>query len=131
TDAEAALRAIDFDLTRLEEIDSAERRLGVREQPLQIVHRGRRTLAAGRLERPLLVAARERQLIQHEHHGVRQVERRIRGARGDGHHAVAAIQRLIGRSEEHTSELQSRFDLVCRLLLEKKKKKKKKQKNNK
>src|SRR5437868_7188444 len=28
------------------------------------------------------------------------------------------------RSEEHTSELQSRFDLVCRLLLEKKKKKK-------
>src|SRR5438067_1838542 len=30
------------------------------------------------------------------------------------------------RSEEHTSELQSRFDLVCRLLLEKKKKKEKK-----
>src|SRR5438874_322779 len=29
------------------------------------------------------------------------------------------------RSEEHTSELQSRRDLVCRLLLEKKKKKKK------
>src|SRR5438067_9991635 len=32
---------------------------------------------------------------------------------------------LLLRSEEHTSELQSRFDLVCRLLLEKKKKKKK------
>src|SRR5437868_15251591 len=31
--------------------------------------------------------------------------------------------RGINRSEEHTSELQSRFDLVCRLLLEKKKKK--------
>src|SRR5437867_4689332 len=30
------------------------------------------------------------------------------------------------RSEEHTSELQSPYDLVCRLLLEKKKKKKKK-----
>src|SRR5699024_12740731 len=29
------------------------------------------------------------------------------------------------RSEEHTSELQSRFDLVCRLLLEKKKQKNK------
>src|SRR5437867_13134761 len=28
------------------------------------------------------------------------------------------------RSEEHTSELQSPYDLVCRLLLEKKKKKK-------
>src|SRR5690349_12788749 len=33
--------------------------------------------------------------------------------------------RKISRSEEHTSELQSRRDLVCRLLLEKKKKKKK------
>src|SRR6266705_5483285 len=30
-----------------------------------------------------------------------------------------------GRSEEHTSELQSPYDLVCRLLLEKKKKKEK------
>src|SRR5205085_6158803 len=33
------------------------------------------------------------------------------------------------RSEEHTSELQSQSNLVCRLLLEKKKKKKKKNKN--
>src|SRR5207247_9408537 len=31
-------------------------------------------------------------------------------------------QLVPGRSEEHTSELQSRVDLVCRLLLEKKKK---------
>src|SRR3712207_8046137 len=31
-------------------------------------------------------------------------------------------RRLLGRSEEHTSELQSRQYLVCRLLLEKKKK---------
>src|SRR5687768_18286067 len=30
--------------------------------------------------------------------------------------------KLFGRSEEHTSELQSRLHLVCRLLLEKKKK---------
>src|SRR5207302_6618699 len=35
------------------------------------------------------------------------------------------------RSEEHTSELQSREKLVCRLLLEKKKKKKHKQRNDK
>src|SRR5437667_6455290 len=35
------------------------------------------------------------------------------------------------RSEEHTSELQSHHDLVCRLLLEKKKKKKKKIKKKK
>src|SRR5438309_6475682 len=34
------------------------------------------------------------------------------------------MQRLVARSEEHTSELQSQFHLVCRLLLEKKKKKK-------
>src|SRR5437660_4727529 len=36
---------------------------------------------------------------------------------------------LLRRSEEHTSELQSRGHLVCRLLLEKKKKKKKKETN--
>src|SRR5437868_8769724 len=41
-------------------------------------------------------------------------------ARGGGQ--VAGLSSK--RSEEHTSELQSRFDLVCRLLLEKKKKKK-------
>src|SRR5215469_18817287 len=34
-----------------------------------------------------------------------------------------ACSRTTPRSEEHTSELQSRRDLVCRLLLEKKKKK--------
>src|SRR5207247_4513045 len=39
--------------------------------------------------------------------------------------ACAAALHL-GRSEEHTSELQSRVDLVCRLLLEKKKKTEKK-----
>src|SRR3712207_8742539 len=45
----------------------------------------------------------------------------VRGARGvsdRGHTAVAALKP--GRSEEHTSELQSRQYLVCRLLLEKK-----------
>src|SRR5699024_2111177 len=31
------------------------------------------------------------------------------------------LRKNLSRSEEHTSELQSRFDLVCRLLLEKKK----------
>src|SRR2546430_8066262 len=34
----------------------------------------------------------------------------------------ADFLKLIGRSEEHTSELQSQSNLVCRLLLEKKKK---------
>src|SRR5204863_8649417 len=47
--------------------------------------------------------------------------------RGAAHVDVGAdkchdIRGLVVRSEEHTSELQSRRDLVCRLLLEKKKK---------
>src|SRR5690349_24173121 len=36
---------------------------------------------------------------------------------------VPRMSEPVRRSEEHTSELQSRRDLVCRLLLEKKKKK--------
>src|SRR5437868_13265486 len=46
----------------------------------------------------------------------------------EDHPLALAVGALAGgvvqaqRSEEHTSELQSRFDLVCRLLLEKKKK---------
>src|SRR2546429_9896336 len=39
--------------------------------------------------------------------------------------ALGWLDQHPGRSEEHTSELQSRLHLVCRLLLEKKKKKKK------
>src|SRR2546430_13650570 len=35
---------------------------------------------------------------------------------------VDAVERALKRSEEHTSELQSQSNLVCRLLLEKKKK---------
>src|SRR2546430_8112850 len=53
------------------------------------------------------------------------------GAVGDGHHArcerlaarelgIAARRGVHTRSEEHTSELQSQSNLVCRLLLEKK-----------
>src|SRR2546425_3788942 len=39
------------------------------------------------------------------------------------HPAMQKLRRMIARSEEHTSELQSLAYLVCRLLLEKKKKK--------
>src|SRR3712207_8753341 len=48
----------------------------------------------------------------------------VRGRRNGRHRFVGRIQteqRFCGRSEEHTSELQSRQYLVCRLLLEKKK----------
>src|SRR5690606_41177891 len=41
-------------------------------------------------------------------------------ARGMGKPCVAGAQAIVVRSEEHTSELQSRENLVCRLLLEKK-----------
>src|SRR2546422_6861919 len=41
---------------------------------------------------------------------------------GDREEPSFAVQQKV-RSEEHTSELQSRLHLVCRLLLEKKKKK--------
>src|SRR2546422_7435692 len=48
-----------------------------------------------------------------------------RGHGGDAEHGGrlrSRVQLLLGlRSEEHTSELQSRLHLVCRLLLEKKK----------
>src|SRR5699024_11861531 len=36
-------------------------------------------------------------------------------------HGIGVGMGLVARSEEHTSELQSRFELVCRRLLEKKK----------
>src|SRR6266513_5680108 len=43
-------------------------------------------------------------------------------ARADRSRPVCRQAHVRPRSEEHTSELQSRFDIVCRLLLEKKKK---------
>src|SRR5688572_31657879 len=42
----------------------------------------------------------------------------------EGFRSMKAWMRFFARSEEHTSELQSQSNLVCRLLLEKKKKKK-------
>src|SRR2546421_11826342 len=69
-------------------------------------HTGRRAQSGGRrrerVARPGLVEAQvpERRHARHGGHGLGP-----------------------GRSEEHTSELQSRSDIVCRLLLEKKKNK--------
>src|SRR2546430_12847685 len=50
---------------------------------------------------------------------------RQRGESRITHHGwdIKHMVRLMVRSEEHTSELQSQSNLVCRLLLEKKKKK--------
>src|SRR5690349_24028889 len=49
----------------------------------------------------------------------RELRLDLRGDRGVADRFLHLVHRL--RSEEHTSELQSRRDLVCRLLLEKKK----------
>src|SRR5260370_19621330 len=55
--------------------------------------------------------------------GVVQVAQHGRVAQRGFQQAAKAAQRMraYGRSEEHTSELQSHLNLVCRLLLEKKK----------
>src|SRR5438874_3339944 len=50
----------------------------------------------------------------------RSSRRRARGRRGEGPSPSKRRRSGRSRSEEHTSELQSRRDLVCRLLLEKK-----------
>src|SRR2546422_1282301 len=66
-----------------------------------------------------------RRLLERPAHGAGV---RRAGRRAPHRRAVPAASRvrpdaqLRGRSEEHTSELQSRLHLVCRLLLEKKKK---------
>src|SRR5207249_10179150 len=56
--------------------------------------------------------------------GGRLLFHRAHDERGGVHHCAERVDPglVVVRSEEHTSELQSRFDLVCRLLLEKKKK---------
>src|SRR5438034_6261371 len=53
----------------------------------------------------------------------------LRSRSGKGRRRPSSSRGNGSRSEEHTSELQSHSDLVCRLLLEKKKKKKKNTKN--
>src|SRR2546422_4414638 len=59
----------------------------------------------------VLIQNRRRRLVEDGGSGLAQIGEFRRYAR-----------QVAGRSEEHTSELQSRLHLVCRLLLEKKKK---------
>src|SRR2546422_7842838 len=54
---------------------------------------------------------------RHRHHEQEEGEH----AEHDREHPRVQLARIRARSEEHTSELQSRLHLVCRLLLEKKK----------
>src|SRR5699024_12724236 len=50
----------------------------------------------------------------------RRASNRAPAIRANRHAAIFSAWPAATRSEEHTSELQSRFELVCRLLLEKK-----------
>src|SRR5436309_11398132 len=88
------------------------------------------TLFRSGQEAAALVDGREDRQVVH----ARELEVLGTGARGDVHDPGPLVERDFAprRSEEHTSELQSRENLVCRLLLEKKKKKKtiKKQETN-
>src|SRR2546422_5922749 len=76
---------------------------------------------------PLTQYIGERQvLLLRRHPGVEGVDAAIRHGiprwPPAGEDERQMRERLLFRSEEHTSELQSRLHLVCRLLLEKKKK---------
>src|SRR5207248_9509033 len=70
---------------------------------------------------PISRDARGRAKGRHSDRRASQHRLAARGARRRRPRAGQAAQQPL-RSEEHTSELQSPYDLVCRLLLEKKKK---------
>src|SRR5688572_32091198 len=90
--------------------------------PYTTLFRSRRTDGIRHVPRVSGAARREpgavlRQLLRPGRRG------RALGARRHVAGRAALRARALGRSEEHTSELQSQSNLVCRLLLEKKKKK--------
>src|SRR5699024_11503893 len=90
----------------------------------ELVASGDDLLPVGRDQIPRVAEEHFAEVVEVVADGLEQGRRFGLGAAGD---AEALLQtadrhrRRISRSEEHTSELQSRFDLVCRLLLEKKK----------
>src|SRR5882762_10937874 len=103
------------------------RRLGSRSRPAGAARRAR---IAARLLRRCLVGHRRAPMDRHDDRTDSLARRG--GPRGRARHSrrepLRADQLRPGgargpRSEEHTSELQSHLNLVCRLLLEKKKKK--------
>src|SRR2546427_3438325 len=96
----------------------------IRVQQVRARGRHRMPMAGNRADRPAGLPGRAR-LLSYGNRAAHALFRRAnRGVRGN----VGCVQeddddRFSWRSEEHTSELQSQSNLVCRLLLEKKKKK--------
>src|SRR5205807_10383279 len=80
---------------------------------LQRAHPGLHLLLLGARQEADVLAERHGD-ARHDDLGVALLVEHLGEARGERE------QRLAGRSEEHTSELQSPCNLVCRLLLEKK-----------
>src|SRR2546422_5370243 len=75
------------------------------------------------LFRSLEEVGRELGLVLQLHHFLEFPDRLVEQAHlAERHAQVVTLLWILFRSEEHTSELQSRLHLVCRLLLEKKKK---------
>src|SRR2546427_4611171 len=62
--------------------------------------------------------------VRHPGAGAGREQQNVPRSKGVGHrrHLRTGVGLVAARSEEHTSELQSQSNLVCRLLLEKKKK---------
>src|SRR2546430_10946937 len=79
------------------------------------------TLFRSPLMRVVVDAARDQAAVASRVRGKRPVDLEGR-PRAGGEQERVALAPLVQRSEEHTSELQSQSNLVCRLLLEKKKK---------
>src|SRR5690625_7035580 len=75
----------------------------------------------GWLHEPAREEPRTRLVGVGPHARVLDAPRRAAGVLGEARQEGAGEEVPAGRSEEHTSELQSRGHLVCRLLLEKKK----------
>src|SRR5256884_1865596 len=69
---------------------------------------------------PPLTEERRKEMVKHLHKILEDHRTAVRNVRRDGNEAIKKALKD-KRSEEHTSELQSRLHLVCRLLLEKKK----------
>src|SRR5687768_17884611 len=83
------------------------------------------TLFRSLVSSPHFEGARELDTVQSGAVRITSDEESIDLTKGDSAHYRADVPHAIqntARSEEHTSELQSRLHLVCRLLLEKKKK---------
>src|SRR5206468_11126362 len=83
-------------------------------------HEGELLLEAQRKYRRLIQMGTQRRSSPLAIEGMQAIQEGVIGRPYFARAWYANTRASIGRSEEHTSELQSRSDLVCRLLLEKK-----------